>query len=99
MTSVDGRVEFLVEIAVHWPPDGDDAERDRLIAAESARAADLARSGVIVRLWRVPGRWANVGVWKATDATALHEAIASLPFFPWLDVKVRPLAAHPSDPR
>lgn len=91
-------MEFLVEIVVRWPPEGDTQERDHLIVAESARAAELVESGVIVRLWRIPGQWANVGVWKAADPGALHEALASLPFFPWLDVTVRPLAPHPSDP-
>jgi muconolactone D-isomerase len=90
--------EFLVEITVLWPPDGDRARRDELIAAESRRAGELADAGIIKRLWRIPGRWANVGLWCAPDASALHAAISSLPFFPWLEVTVRPLAAHPSDP-
>jgi muconolactone D-isomerase len=91
-------MEFLVEIEVRWPPDGDEARRAALVAAERDRAAELAAAGRIRRLWRVPGRWANVGVWAAEDATALHDAIASLPLFPWLDVRVTPLAQHPSDP-
>jgi muconolactone D-isomerase len=91
-------MEFLVEIEVRWPPDGDPAERDRLIAAEGARARELVSDGRILRLWRVPGRWANVGLWAAADATELHTALASLPFFPWLHATVRPLARHPSDP-
>jgi muconolactone delta-isomerase len=41
---------------------------------------------------------ANWGVWEAQDATALHAAIGSLPFFPYLEVEVIPLAAHPTDP-
>jgi muconolactone D-isomerase len=92
-------MEFLVHIEVGWPGDGDRAERDRLIAAESVRAHELAEAGTIKRLWRIPGRWANWGLWVAPDATALHAAIASLPFFPWLSVEVHPLAVHPSDPQ
>ncbi len=90
--------EYLVHIQVNWPPDGDEALKSRLIAAERARAVELIADGVLRRLWRVPGRWANWGVWRAADADELHQAIASLPFFPWLDVRVHPLAAHPSDP-
>ncbi len=90
--------EFLVEITVRWPPDGDQARRDELVAAEARRAAELVQAGFIRRLWRIPGRWANVGLWRASDATALHAAISSLPLYPWLEVTVRPLAAHPSDP-
>ena len=91
-------MEFLVEIEVRWPPDGDPARKAELIAAEAKRAGELAAEGRIKRLWRIPGRWANVGLWQASDADELHKAIASLPFYPWLDVTVRPLALHPSDP-
>ncbi len=92
-------MEFLVEIEVRWPPDGDPKRRDALIAAEAKRAKELAGAGIIKRVWRVPGEWKNVGLWEAPDATAVHEAITSLPFFPWLSVKVRPMAEHPNDPR
>jgi muconolactone D-isomerase len=91
-------VQFLVHIEVTWPADGDAAERERRIAGERARARELAEAGVIRRLWRVPGRWANWGLWEAQDATAVHGAIVSLPMWPYLDVEVIPLADHPSDP-
>jgi muconolactone D-isomerase len=91
-------MEFLVRITVEWPPDGDPGEKQGLLAAESERARELAAAGTLRRLWRIPGRWANVGLWETEDATALHEALASLPLFPWLDIDVQPLARHPSDP-
>jgi muconolactone D-isomerase len=91
-------MEFLVSIDVVWPPDGDDELKSRLVVQEAQRARELGEAGIIQRLWRIPGRWANVGVWEAPDATALHEALSSLPLFPWLRTKVQPLAAHPSDP-
>jgi muconolactone D-isomerase len=91
-------MEFLVHIEVRWPGDGDPAEHARLVEAERARARELAAAGTIRRLWRIPGRRANYGLWAAPDATALHDAISSLPFFPWLDVEVTALAEHPSDP-
>ena len=91
-------MEFLVRIAIHWPPDGDPGEQARLIAAEGARARELAAEGRLRRLWRIPGRWANYGLWEAPDATALHVALASLPLQPWSEIDVTPLAVHPSDP-
>lgn len=91
-------MEFLVHTEITWPPDGDAAERERLVAAEVARAAELAEEGALVRLWRVPGRRANYGLWEAPDATALHAHLSSLPLFPWLDIEVIPLATHQSDP-
>jgi muconolactone D-isomerase len=91
-------MDFLVEIEVRLPPDTDPARKAELIKAEAVRAKELAAQGTIYRLWRVPGRWANVGIWCADDATALHEAISSLPLYPWLEVDVTALAEHPSDP-
>ncbi len=91
-------MEYLVHIEVGWPADGDPAELDRLTAKERVRARELADAGIIRRLWRIPGRRANWGLWDAADATELHAAIASLPFYPWLSVDVQALAAHPDDP-
>jgi muconolactone D-isomerase len=45
-----------------------------------------------------PGRWANCGLYEAPDATAVHEAMSSLPLWPWMNVQVIPLAEHPNDP-
>ena len=91
-------MEFLVRIEVRWPADGDPARKAELAEKEAARSRELAAAGTLKRLWRIPGRWANYGLWDAPDPTALHAAITSLPFFPWLDVEVTPLAQHPSDP-
>lgn len=92
-------MEFLVAIEVRWPPDGDPDERNRLFRAEVARGRELAKAGTMKRLWRVPGRWANWGLWEAPDATALHEALTSLPLWPWMSVQVHPLANHLNDPK
>ena len=92
-------MEFLVEIETKWPPDGDPDRRAKLGSAESARAKELAAQGILKKLWRIPGTWRNVGLWEAPDATALHEALSSLPLFPWLTITVRPLAQHPNDPQ
>jgi muconolactone D-isomerase len=91
-------MEFLVLINNVWPADGDTELHRDLIKAEAARAKELAASGFIKRLWRRPGAKASVGLWQAEDATALNDAIRSLPFFPWLEVEVQPLAQHPNDP-
>jgi muconolactone D-isomerase len=87
-------MEFLVEIEVSLPQDLPDARRQELSALELERGKQLRAAGTIVRIWRVPGRRANVGIWQAADATELHDAISSLPLFPWMDVEVAPLATH-----
>jgi muconolactone D-isomerase len=88
-------MEFLVKIEVDLPPRLAPDERSRLMEAEMRRGRELKDAGVIVRIWRIPGRTANVGLWAAPDATALHDAIASLPMSPYLSAKVTPLAQHP----
>ena len=87
-------MEFLVRIEFALPSDMAEDARDRLLEQERARGQELRAAGVIQRIWRLPGRNANVGIWQAQDATALHEAIASLPLFPWIDAGVTPLALH-----
>jgi muconolactone D-isomerase len=87
-------MEFLLSIEVRLPHDMAPEERDRLLAAERRRGGELAAAGTIRAIWRVPGRFANRAIWSAADATSLHEAITSLPLWPYLDVEVTPLGAH-----
>ncbi|MFJ6656421.1 muconolactone Delta-isomerase [Streptomyces sp. NPDC091377] len=91
-------MEFLVHIRIGWPHDMDPAHKESVSTAERAHAAELAARGHLVRMWRVPGRTENWGLWRAADATELHTLVSSLPVWPWMDVTVHPLAIHPVDP-
>jgi muconolactone delta-isomerase len=91
-------VEFLVHIVIRPPESLDAGTLGRLRQAEAARARELADSGVLLRLWREPGRWANWGLWASPDEPGLRAALGSLPLRPYMDVTVHPLDAHPSDP-
>ena len=86
--------EFLVEIEIELPPSMPDDERTAMLSAEAERGRELRDAGSIIRMWRVPGRRANVGLWEAADAYELHELLSSLPVFPWMNIQVRPLAEH-----
>jgi muconolactone D-isomerase len=88
-------MEFLVRIEVALPGEMPEARRAELAAAELAYGQELRARGTIVRIWRLPGGLRNVGVWEAPDATALHEAIAGLPMYPWIRSEVTALARHP----
>lgn len=88
------RMDFLVRIDFRMcdvPAD----ELAPLLAAEDRRARELIAEGTLVRIWRVPGTRANVGLWSAPSAGALHDALASLPLWPWFEISVEPLAEHP----
>ncbi len=91
-------MDFLVMIDNTFPPDSDPEKLANLVKAESQRAKELSDQGILKQLWRRPGKRSNVGIWSAEDATALHTALTSLPFFPWLEVEIIPLAQHPNDP-
>jgi muconolactone D-isomerase len=85
---------YLVEISVNLPPQMPVEERSALLESERDRGAELRAEGTIESIWRIPGRLANVGLWRAASPTALHEAITSLPVWPWTEVRVTPLANH-----
>jgi muconolactone D-isomerase len=91
-------MEFLVAIEIVLPDTLDEPRRAALLAAELERGTALAEAGVLRAIWRVPGRFANRAIWSATDATALHEALTSLPLWQYMDVAVTPLARHPAAP-
>ena len=91
-------MEFLVQINISFPSDMTECTQSELYDAETARSKILATEGFLVRLWRLPGRRSNWGLWQANDATELHEALASLPLWRYMEVEVVPLARHPNDP-
>ena len=86
-------MDFLVHMEVTGA-----IEDTGLFEKEAERARALAEAGVLRRLWRIPGRRANWGIWKAASADELHAALASLPLFPYMSITVHPLASHPNDP-
>ena len=90
-------MEFLVYTQNLLPAETDPEKVQSLRTAERARADELRTAGILKRLWRVPGRWATVALYEAPDATALHEALTSLPMWPYTDVRVEPLATHPQE--
>jgi muconolactone D-isomerase len=95
MVSVaDRRARFLVRIEVRLPPSLPVAERADLLERERERGLALRAAGTIEDIWRIPGRQANFGIWRAADASELHEALCSLPVWPWTEIEVTALADH-----
>jgi muconolactone D-isomerase len=90
-------MEFLVHMEVAQIDGGEEREK-QLREQEAARTRELAKQGMLSRLWRVPGRRENWGIWRADDCDQLHNALVSLPLFAYLTITVRPLASHPNDP-
>ena len=95
-------MQFLVVLTQDWTALRDRTDLDELIGAERLVGAELRKAGTLQQIWRLPGQRANVGVWRAADATDLHRQLSRLPLWPWLTARVDALAAHeltgPLDP-
>ena len=63
-----------------------------------ALAEDFKAKGHLVRIWRTPCSFGNWSLWRASDATQLHDVVSSLPLYPWMQINVHPLGKHPLDP-
>ena len=87
-------MEFLVTIRQDWPALRERPDFAELIAAERRVGRELIDEGAIVRIWRLPGQRANVGVWRAADASELVQLLDRLPLRAWVDADVVPLAVH-----
>lgn len=85
---------FLISLLAKLPPDMPADVFEPLAARETERVRELHSSGVIERIWRQPGKRASISIWRTESADELHDALASLPLYPWMEIDVRPLATH-----
>jgi muconolactone D-isomerase len=88
---------FHARMDVRLPHDLDPQARADLVAAEKAYAQDLQRAGKWPHLWRIVGEYSNISIFDVESTDELHDLLSGLPLFPYLDIKVTPLATHPSD--
>ncbi len=94
-------MEYLTDMVTTVPEGTSPAKVDELRAAEAVRAAELAKTGHLVRLWRPPlglGEWRSIGLFRAADEAELSDVLASLPLHIWMKVTITPLTPHPNDP-
>lgn len=87
---------FLVRMDVNIPHDMAPARADEIKAREKAYAQDLQRSGKWTHLYRVVGEYANYSIFDVESNDELHALLSGLPLFPYMTIKVTPLAKHPS---
>lgn len=94
-------MEFLVDMVTTVPDGTTEEDVARMRAREAARSQELAAQGSLRRLWRpplAPGEWRTWGLFRAEDADALEQVLASMPLRAWRQDTVTPLSPHPSDP-
>ncbi len=86
---------YSVEIDVKIP-DGMDPDRlEDLKAREKALSAGYQQSGELRHLWRIAGKFGNLSIYDVADHDRLHDILGSLPLFPYMTLRVVPLAHHP----
>lgn len=87
---------FCVEMKVQIPETLDAQRVEAIKAAEKARAVEIQRAGKWPHLWRVAGQYSNVSIFDVASNDELHDLLSSLPLFPYMQMRVVPLARHPS---
>ena len=88
--------EFHVTMDVKIPRDLPADERADILAREKAYSQDLQRQGKWRHIWRLAGQYANVSIFDVQSNDELHGLLSGLPLFPYMQIKVKPLANHPS---
>ena len=94
-------MEFLVEFQVDIPEGTSESDVERRERAETAAAAQLAREGHLIRLWKsqvAPGVTKAVGLYQADTEARLDGLLDALPLNDWMRITVTPLDPHPNDP-
>lgn len=87
---------YLVHMQVNIPTDMAPERAEALKAKEKAFSQQLQREGQWRHLWRVAGEYANYSVFDVESNDALHALLSALPLFPFMAIRVTPLAQHPS---
>ena len=90
---------YLVHMQVELPNTLSATDADALKAREKAYSQTLQQQGIWLHLWRVAGEYANYSVFDVASHDELHTLLSGLPLFPYMRLKVTPLAKHPSSIR
>ena len=87
---------YMVHMVVNIPATVSAAEADEIKRREKAYSQDLQRAGKWRHLWRVVGEYPNVSIFDVASNDELHTLLSGLPLFPYMQIKVTPLANHAS---
>jgi muconolactone D-isomerase len=87
---------FMAEMEVRLPPDMPADVADEIRAREREYSQSIQRDGRWPHIWRVAGRYANVSIFDVGSVDELHGLLSGLPLFPYMDIRVTPLARHPA---
>lgn len=86
---------YLVRMASNLPGEWTKEKTDELRQRELKLGIEYMESGLLRRVFRTVGEDGNASIWEADTPEQLHEALRSLPKFPWAKITVTPLIEHP----
>jgi muconolactone D-isomerase len=92
-------VLFLARMDVQFPPHLSAADITRLQGLEKEYSQQLQQEGRLASIWRVVGEYANYSVFDVASNDELHSVLSSFPMYPYMKIKVTPLAKHPNSIR
>jgi len=90
---------FLARMDVTFPETMTAETRADFQAREKEYSADLQRRGVMKGIWRIVGEYANHSVFDVESHDELHGILSGFPMFPYMKVRMTPLATHPNATR
>lgn len=87
---------FLARMDVTFPESMSDEAKADFTAREKEYSGNLQRQGTMRDIWRVVGEYANYSVYDVADNDELHAVLSGFPMYPYMKIKVTPLAKHPN---
>ena len=87
---------FLARMDVQFPPHLDAEEVTRLQGLEKEYSRVLQQDGRLTAIWRVVGEYANYSIFEVGCNDELHQILSGFPMYPYMRIKVTPLAKHPN---
>lgn len=90
---------FLARMDVQFPAHLSAEDVARMQGLEKEYSQTLQQEGRVASIWRVVGEYANYSVFDVETNDELHQILSSFPMYPFMKIKVTPLAKHPNSVR
>lgn len=90
---------FLARMDVTFPAHLTEAQIADFQVREQQYSGDLQRSGKMAGIWRIVGEYANHSLFDVESNDELHQILSGFPMYPYMKIKVTPLAKHPNSIR
>lgn len=87
---------FMARMDVTFPPHLTPEQVADFQAREKEYSGSLQRSGKMAGIWRIVGEYANHSLFDVDSNDELHEILSGFPMYPYMKIRVTPLAKHPN---